>query len=268
MERLYNDVLLIEGISKNILRNVKQVLLKLKITDYIILEDKIVCIKKIGTHNYSFEIPFTDFEKVYKYNKIHFRTINSLERNIAVNDYVYGYFKWFAYNKNGKYVIKRLYTFNTNPDIHTPINNATDFYDFVFNNISKNDFITTSDFLGIPIGVTLFDLRRLCEYQYNYQRDRSYWHSVTDSDLKYLNIRLYSYTDEKKIPKEIFYYSCNDYQKAYIRYLYPNDDLARNANYQIYNDYQIKLYNMPVLKKLFNIDKKFISAVNKHFAQN
>jgi hypothetical protein len=25
---------------------------------------------------------------------------------------------------------------------------------------------------------------------------------------------------------------------------------------------------MPVLKKLFNIDKKFISAVNKHFAQN
>lgn len=268
--KLYDDILSIEGFSKNDLRKVKSALLSLQIKKYKIEEKFVHGIRTIG--NVDFNITF-NLGDIVGIKKIVSSWLDKL-KNLSYNHAPYSntseflqYYGIYLYDLNGKYFIGGFYSFNTT-DKHTlmDVNTLTE---WVEKNAKTNSLVLTENILFFPKGLLKTDIREAAEKlftNFRYKRYVSTSGLFNDWNYPYKicnELSVYS-TDEETVKKEIFVSKCSREQLAWIRanfniYLPTSIHERQQSNclYGIENNIKEGIYCMETFKKKYKITKEF-----------
>jgi hypothetical protein len=275
--KLYDDILSIEGFSKNDLRKVKSALLSLQIKDYKIEGQLIHGIRKVGNLDFTITFNLRDVSGVKKIVRSWLEKLNALSHNHSPYGITYefsNYYQIYLYEVSGKYYIGGFYSFNTT-DKHIPMN-VNSLTEWVEKNAKTNSLVLTEDILFFPKGMLKTDIKKAAEIYFSNFRTNKYESTACifkdwNYPYKIFNeLPVYS-TDEEQVKKEIFVSKCSFEQIAWVKANYPNiylptsifDRQRMSSTY--YEEQKIKegVYCMKTYRDKYKITKDFEEEVKK-----
>lgn len=269
--KLYDDILSIEGFSKNDLRKVKTALLSLKIQNYKIEGQLINGIRKVGDIDFTIIFDMRNIVGVKKIVKTWLEKLNSLSYNhspYGVTSEFSNYYSIYLNEVNGKHYIGGFYSFNTT-DKHT-LMNVDSLTEWVEKNAKTNSLVLTEDILFFPKGMLKTDIKKASERYFSNFRSKGYVSSSCifaewNYPYKIFNeLPVYS-TDEEQVKREMFVSKCSAEQLAWISANF-NIYLPTSVHgclYGIERNIKEGIYCMETFKVKYKITKDFEEEVKQ-----
>lgn len=275
--KLYDDILSIEGFSKNDLRKVKSALLSLHIQNYRIEGQLIHGIRKVGNIDFTITFNLRNITGVKKIVRSWLKKFNALSNNhspYGITSEFSNYYQIYLYELSGKYYIGGFYSFNTT-DKHIPMN-VDSLTEWVEKNAKTNSLVLTEDILFFPKGMLKTDIKKAVERYFSNFRSNKYVSTACifnewNYPYKIFNeLPVYS-TDEEQVKKEMFVSKCSVEQLAWIKANFPTISLPTSIhdrgrmNSTWTEEIKIKegIYCMKTYKEKYKITKEFEVEVKK-----
>lgn len=274
--KLYDDILAIEGFSKNDLRKVKSALLSLHIQDYKIEGQLVNGIRKVGNIDFTITFNLRNIGGVKKIVRTWLEKLNSLSYNhspYGITSEFSNYFNVYLYEANGKHYIGGFYSFNTT-DKHIPMN-VDILTEWVEKNAKTNSLVLTEDILFFPKGLLKTDIRKGAEKYFQHFRQRGYLSTAcifNEWNYPYKifhELPVYS-TNEDEVKKQIFVSKCSVEQLAWVKSKYNislptsyHERQSMGCVWRIENQIKEGIYCMKTFKEKYKITKEFENEVKK-----